>query len=376
MFRFLFFVSICILAANCAPDPLVVPELAEFGKMPSNAPEPSDNVSSPEKIELGRLLFYDPILSGNRDVACATCHHPNSDYAENLELSLGVGALGLSENRRGGTLVKRNSMTILNTAFNGIKTDAMPDPLNTFMFWDNRMKSLEAQALGPIRSFEEMRGHAFAEMAATDSVVARLQKIQVYQDRFAQAFGTAGISEDRLAKAIAAFERSLVATNSSFDQYINGSTNAMSELELRGLQAFVEVGCNGCHTGPMFSDFELHTLGVPDNERLEKLDLGADDKRLFRTGSLRNLANTAPYMHNGKLRTLEDVLDFYEDASEGEGNLSVPDNQVDEKVRNLNLGDGDKAAIVAFIKALTDPNFDKKIPESVPSGLPVGGAIK
>ena len=148
------------------------------------ANSPADNPSSASKIALGKMLFYDPILSGKKDVACATCHHPSTGYSDGLDLSIGVNATGFGNNRHflsPNTIafVKRNSQTILNTAFNGINTAGVYNPSTAPMFWDNRTQSLENQSAGPIATLEEMRGNAYSEAVAVDSVVARLKNIAV-----------------------------------------------------------------------------------------------------------------------------------------------------------------------------------------------------
>jgi len=365
-----------IFITSCQPEPTVLsPEDNPFGSLPETVVDPPDNLSTPEKIDLGRMLFWDPILSGNKDVACVSCHHPDNDYAEELETSLGVGGQGLSRSRRGGTLVKRNSMTILNTAFNGIDENGNYDPANTVSFWDNRAESLEEQALEPILSFEEMRGHAFAEELTIDSVTARLEAIPEYRQMFRAAFDTDEIDGEQIAKAIAAFERTLIANNSPFDRFARGDANALSQRELDGMNAFIDAGCDNCHSGPMFSDFELHTLGVPENPRITDFDEGAGNQK-FRTGSLRNLSNTGPYMHNGVFETLEDVVEFYDDIDNGSENPNVPDSQLDPLLEDLQVPDGRRAdRIVDFINSLSDPSFDKTIPSRVPSGLNPGGDI-
>ncbi len=319
---FLLFISTCIVFTACQTESIEIPRNQQFGSLPETIQSPINNPLTPEKVELGRALFWDPILSGNKDVACATCHHPSNDYAERLDLSLGVGGKGLSENRHDGTLVERNSMTILNTAFNGIGVEGVYDANHSVMFWDNRNQSLEEQALEPILSFEEMRGNAFSLEVTMDSITNRLKKISAYRTLFGAAFGTETIDSNGVAKALAAFQRTLVANNSRFDQYARGNEEALSTLEVRGMLAFSEVGCDNCHNGLMFSDFELHAIGVPDNQKLEEIDEGAGSHD-FRTGSLRNLVNTAPYMHNGVFETLEEVLEFYEDASGGD-DISIP----------------------------------------------------
>ena len=351
--------------------------------LPREFVAPADNPQTPEKVELGRLLFWDPILSGNRKVACGTCHHPDFGYAEDLDLSIGVDGAGLGSDRRFVSsdpipFVKRNSQTVLNTAFNGIDLDGSYDPAAAPMFWDDRARGLEAQALLPILTFEEMRGHAYPEEDAVDTVVARLQAIPEYRSLFAEAFdGEDTVSTENLGKALAAFQRSLVANNSPYDRYMRGETNAMTRLEIRGMQRFEQVGCINCHNGPMFSDYKLHVLGIRDNRLLEESDSGAvEQPYAFRTPSLRNLALTAPYMHNGLFATLEDVVEFYDDVGDrDERNVNLQRNQIDPLIRTLDDPDDHERELIAFLNALNDDNYDRKIPDGVPSGLNPGGEI-
>jgi cytochrome c peroxidase len=285
-------------------------------------------------IELGRLLFWDPVLSGNKDIACATCHHPDFAYADGRDLSLGTGSVGLGPARvdlsRGQIpIVKRNAPSIVNTAFNGLDAErrrrrsqpssreatlASVDPLRAPMFWDSRLRSLEAQALEPLKARDEMRGDAYSEAAAVETVVARLRGNREYNDRFKKVFGANTAIDDRqLGQAIAAFERSLVAMNSPFDRFRAGDVTALSTQQRRGMATFDEVGCDRCHEGIMFSDFDLHAEGIRDNPKLTEPDAGTRRFR-FRTPSLRNVTLTAPYMHNGMLKTLDDVLQFYDNG--------------------------------------------------------------
>lgn len=333
---------------------------------------------------LGKLLFFDPILSGKKDVACATCHHPANGYADNLDLSIGVNAVGLGRNRRFLTpntfpFAKRNAHTILNTAFNGMDINGKFDAATAPMFWDSRIKSLELQALEPIKSMEEMRGNAYTEAVALDSVVARLKKIPEYQQLFTTAFGGTGtqaITITNLGKAIASFERTLTAMNAPFDRYKRGETTAMTALQIQGMNAFQTVGCAACHSGNMFSDYQLHVLSVPDNTKSLTSDAGANGTYAFRTASLRNLRATAPFMHSGVFQTLDDVLRFYGRIAGGNSqNPKVAVRQIDPKIRNVRIRNN-QAALVAFINALSDDNFDKTVPTSVPSKLNVGGNIR
>ena len=351
--------------------------------LPEAVAAPPDNPQTPEKVELGRLLFWDPILSGNRQVACATCHHPQFGYAENLDLSIGVDGAGLGEARRFVAadpipFVKRNSQTILNTAFNGIDLQGGYDPATAPMFWDVRARGLEAQSLLPILTFDEMRGHAYPEEDAVATVVARLAAIPEYRSLFAGAFeGAAPVSAENLGKALAAFQRSLIANNSPYDRYMRGEAGAMTPLQIRGMRHFQREGCINCHNGPMFSDYQLHVLGIRDNRKLQASDAGSvDEPYAFRTPSLRNLAYTAPYMHNGLFPTLEDVIEFYDDVGDrDERNVNLLRSQIDPLTRTLDDPDDHERELIAFLDALNDKDFDRKIPERVPSGLNPGGEI-
>lgn len=320
-------------------------------RLPGSVPAPADNPTSPEAVELGRLLFWDPILSGGRDVACATCHHPDFAYTDGLEVSIGVGGR-----------VLRNAPTVLATGWNGLTWEGAVAPELAPMFWDHRARSLEAQVLGPIRSELEMRGTTIAEDAILDELVARLEALPDYVTRFEAAFGAEGVSATTMAKAIAAFERTLVPRDSSFDRYLAGDDDAMTAPQLRGLHGFIDQGCARCHSGPLLSDFQLHRLAVPTRPG-DPTDLG-DGHGRFRTPSLRMVTRTAPYMHNGSVANLDDLVDFYH-------NLEVTD--------PLQVGDvepplGGADDMILFFEALSDGTFDRTIPERVPSGLPPGGA--
>ncbi|MEP3211127.1 MAG: cytochrome-c peroxidase [Maribacter sp.] len=351
--------------------------------LPKNVKFPKDNPPSAEKERLGRFLFFDPILSGNKDVACASCHHPNNGYAEFLDISIGTNAHGFGSKRKFNSpndipFVKRNAQTVINTAFNGIDTRERYRPENAPMFWDDRAKSLEMQALEPIKAFEEMRGHGFSETEILEVVVQRLNDIPKYQELFVDAFGNDNpITIENLGKAIAAFERTLVTNNSRFDKYMRGDATAILLSEKDGFELFKSVGCVNCHNGPMFSDYKVHVLGVPENKKLPVADAGVKDSFGFRTPTLRNLRFTAPYMHNGSLKNLKQVLEFYEDISNGkERNKLVSKDRYDPFVRELNLSVKEMSLIISFLNTLNDDSFDKTIPKAVPSGLSVGGNIQ
>lgn len=380
----LFLVFLCLISSSfifsCKNNDPEVTTVAE--EITPSALKAEITTASPQTIALGKMLFWDPILSGNKDVACATCHHPANGYADNLDISIGVGGVGLGGNRhflnpRTGVFVKRNSQTLLNTAFNGMDINGNYDPVNAPMFWDSRVKSLENQSLEPIKTLEEMRGTRFSETSALDSVMVRLKNIPEYQLLFKNAFGgTQAITTSNMSIAIAAFERTLTANNSPFDRYRRGEKTAMNALEIQGMNAFQTVGCAGCHTGSMFSDYQLHVLSVPDNAKLTTSDAGANGTYSFRTPSLRNLKVTAPYMHSGVFSTLDDILRFYGRIAGGNSqNPNVNIRQVDAKIRNVRI-QNNTASIIAFINTLSDDNFDKTIPTTVPSKLNPGGNIK
>lgn len=344
---------------NLEPDPRDT-----IGPLPSSVAAPADNPTTPEAVELGRLLFWDPILSGGRDVACATCHHPDFAYSDGLAVSIGVGGRGVGPVRAtnpAAARVPRNAQTVLATGWNGLSNDGALAPERAPMFWDHRVESLELQALAPIKSELEMRGTGFTEEQILDEVVARVAGVPEYAARFQAAYGAEGVTATTLGRAIAAFERTLVPMNSSFDRYLAGDDDAMSAVQIRGLRGFIDSGCSRCHSGPLLSDFELHELPVPTRPG-DPVDLG-DGMRKFRTPSLRMVSKTAPYMHNGALATLDDVFDFYHNVEDTDpllrGDVEPP------------LGGAED--VRQFFEALSDGTFDRTIPASVPSGLPPGG---
>ncbi len=360
--------------------------------LPQSVNAPPGNPLTADKIALGKLLFWDPILSGNRDVACATCHHPSNAYAESRELSIGVNGIGFGRSRRFQApnsipFVKRNSPTLVNVGFNGINQAAEYNPTNAPMFWDIRVRSLETQALEPIKSFEEMRGDAYPEDKAVETVVARLNAIPEYRALFGKAFGGRNaVNATNLGKAIASFGRSLISNNSPFDRYRRGEQSAMTAAQLEGMDRFEEVGCIECHNGPMFSDYKVHVLGVPDNSTLPRTDRGVadmpaafrsasfeDTPYAFRTASLRNLRDTAPYMHNGRFSTILGVMEFYDVLPR---NPNVRRDDLDPLAQRIGDINDAASAIVAFLEALNDDSFDKAIPSRVPSGLNPGGRIQ
>jgi cytochrome c peroxidase len=297
------------------------PNLA-LGQLP-NVPIPAHNLQFDAKAELGKLLFFDPRLSKDGTVSCASCHVPAAGFSDPRQFSLGVGG------KQGG----RNAPPALNAAF------------NHFQFWDGRAGSLEEQALGPIQNP--------IEMAETlDNVVKKIGKVKGYKDRFRAVFGEE-VSAEGIAKAIAAFERTLISTNSAFDRYSAGDKAALPESARRGLELFQgKARCVLCHNGPNFTDNKFHHIGVPQTGPLKE-DLGRyavtkrdSDRHAFKTPSLRSVSLTAPYMHTGAFKTLEEVVEFY-----NKGGEALPGK--DPFMTALNLTDQEKKDLVEFMQSLT-----------------------
>ena len=369
-------------------------------------PRAAGDAPHADRVELGRLLFFDPILSGEKDVACATCHHPAFAFADGRELGAGASGVGLGPERLVSSsaltgapigLEGRNSPTVLNAAFNADQ-NGRPSHLG-LQFWDGRAAGLEEQARGPITSRTEMAGDAYSADVARDSVIARLRAIAEYVQRFRAAFPTEAaltsgaevITMDTYGRAVAAYERELVTRNSSFDRYARGDDEALSKRQKLGLELFfTKARCAQCHIGPMFSDFRFRVIGVPQvgpgGVVIDGDDVGREehtrlptDRHAFRTPSLRNVELTAPFMHDGVFVTLEDVVQFYNDGARPRHG-GVPDASLDPLVRDpLGLSDDEVDAVVAFLGALTDSGSELdprllSVPAIVPSGLtPVFG---
>ena len=346
------------------------------GVILSSLPETS-LTSSVERVELGRLLFWDPILSGDRDVACATCHLPEFGYTDGRDRSIGVGGVGSGPSRAVGHTgtVPRNAPSILNTVWNGIDEFGLFNPKQAPMFWDNRVQGLENQALEPLRSEQEMRGNNFTVDELDVEIVNRLAAIPDYQTRFQSIYGAVAITQELVGDALADYQRTLIANNSPFDRWVRGDSNAMSMAQIEGMSEFVQVGCASCHSGPMFSDFETHVLGVEEANGLQVPDSG-DGSFAFRTPTLRQLNFTSPYFHGGQSATLSEAIEFYDRPSRSQ-NPNVSTNELDSEFLSTPSVNGERAIrIEQFLNALNDPNFDRTRPATVPSGLPVGGLIE
>ncbi|TAK11674.1 MAG: hypothetical protein EPO32_11280 [Anaerolineae bacterium] len=320
------------------------------------------NSTTPEKIELGRLLFYDPILSAENDMACASCHHPDYGFADGLSQALGRGAGGVGPERAGGVSLTRNTPSLWNVAY------------SSALFWDGRVDSLEYQAIVPINHADEMA------VGNTEELVSELRAIPEYVTLFEAAFGSgeAAISSENIVRAIAAFERTLLSQDSPFDRYAAGDPDALTPPQRRGLTLFrsAALRCFECHETPTFASDTFRIVGVPDFPGLPH-DAGraavvaSGDDGAFKVPTLRNIALTAPYMHNGVFTTLEEVIAFY---SDGGGRAHGQEN-VDPFLQGFELTDQETQDLIAFMYALTDESQLPDTPETVPSGLPVAHRI-
>ncbi len=305
--------------------------------------EPDDNPTTPEKAELGRLLFFDPILSENDDLSCATCHHPDRGFADGRATALGMTGVDLP----------RNTPTLWNVAY--VQS----------LFWDGRTNSLEDQALVPLTHADEMGVGDPATMAA------QLAAIPEYVALFDAAFGggQAAVTPDNALRALAAFQRTLVSDDAPFDRYAAGDFDALTAQQRRGLALFRSgaLRCFECHGAPTFASDTFRVVGVDSDDpgRAGVTDDGVFGA--FKVPTLRNIALSAPYMHDGSMETLEEVLDFYAAG----GGRAHGFEQVDVFVNPFEMSDQERADLVAFMFALTDESNKPQIPAAVPSGLPV-----
>jgi cytochrome c peroxidase len=293
---------------------------------------PSANLLTATKVELGRKLFSSTSLSRTSDVSCATCHDPTRAFSDGRTIAVGVA----------GRTGRRHSPALVNRGF------------GESFFWDGRAASLEDQVVMPIADPNEMD---FSVAGA----VMRLQRDPAWVKDFAAAFGRPVNARD-LGYALASFVRSIVSGDSRVDRYLDGDDTALSAAEVRGLRVFRGAGlCTSCHKGGNFTDEAFHNTGVawvPDNSAAggRFADRGRagvtkrpEDEGAFRTPTLREISRTAPYMHNGSLPTLEAVVNFYEPGGRANPNL-------DPDLMPLQLAAADKAALVAFLKALDGRN--------------------
>lgn len=299
---------------------------------------PEDNPLTVEGVALGRKIFYDPILSGDNTQACADCHKQEFGFSDPHPLSTGIDGIE-------GT---RNAMAIINLGWNQFG-----------FFWDGRAVTLEDQALQPVVNPIEMN-------TTWPEVEAKLNASEEYKTLFKQAYGVDYIDSMTVAKAIASFERTLISGNSRFDQWYSQQSIQLTDQELRGYVLFQseDGDCFHCHTlGGFLTDNQFHNNGLDSlyvDEGRYLVSGSSTDMGRFRTPTLKNIELTAPYMHDGRFFTLEEVMDHYNDHILRSSTLNnFLDLHLDphQNVGGLNLTQEDKAALVAFLKTMTDPDF-------------------
>lgn len=313
----------------------------QWEALPETAPSPADNPTSADKVELGKTLFFDPRLSSNGTVSCFSCHNVMEGGDDHRTTSIGV------HGQAGG----RNAPTVWNAAFHSTQ------------FWDGRAASLEEQAKGPPANPIEMG------MSDLDAVADRIAKIPGYKPYFDKVFGQGdNITIDNIAKAIAAYERTLITPNSAYDKYVRGDQTAMNEQQLRGMRTFANTGCSSCHSGANFDGPSLPTgqgffqkfpvftnntyvskYGLMNDTGRMSVTGKAEDKNMWRVPSLRNLQYTAPYMHTGTVKTLDEAVKI------------MAKSQLDKE-----LSDSDLQDIVAFLDTLNG-EFPKQTMPRLPA---------
>ncbi len=303
-----------------------------------DVPVPDDNPMTRPKVELGRLLYFEKRFSGDGKVSCATCHMPRRGFSNARQYGIGFD----------GRLTLRNVPTVINAAY------------SESQFWDGRAASLEEQARGPILHPSEMA-------SSEERIIRTLGAIPGYRERFEAAFGSPGISLERVVQAIATFERTLLSGNSPFDRWkYGGDQSALSPRAIRGFEVFRTKGnCVKCHLVDEFSapftDDKFHNLGIGMDKKPLQLGREAITKKIkdrgkFKTPTLRHVTHTAPYMHDGRFNTLAEVVDFYDKGGEQNPNL-------DPDMKPLKLTKAEKEDLIAFMGALTGDLPEVKTPE-------------
>ena len=297
----------------------------EWQALPNTAPAPADNPTTAEKVELGRMLYFDPRFSHTGTVSCNSCHNLMLGGEDNRPFSMGI------HGKTGG----RSAPTVWNAAFASAQ------------FWDGRAATLEDQAKGPVVNPVEMG------MSDLEKAMDRVRAIPGYKPYFVKAFGEDNpMTVENAARAVAAFERTMITPNSSYDRFVKGDKTALNAQQQRGMQTFTDVGCTGCHSGPAFNGpamapgagFFMKFPTFADNDYVKKYDLVKDkgrfevtkkdsDMHLFKVPTLRNIALTAPYFHNGSVATLDEAVRV---MARTQLNKELSDQQVTDVVAFLN----------------------------------------
>ncbi|MEE9343683.1 MAG: cytochrome c peroxidase [Gammaproteobacteria bacterium] len=302
--------------------------------LPDTPPHPADNAPTADRVALGKSLFFDPRLSGDGNMSCATCHNPLLGWSDGLPTAKGVKSKVLG----------RASPTIINTGYNSIQ------------MWDGRKASLEDQAMGPMEATVEMN-------MDTEKLFRWLNQSEGYIEKFGKAYPGKAIDAGTVSKAIASYERTVVSNKSRFDDWVKGNAKAMNAREINGFKLFVgKANCSVCHSAPNFTDDGFHNIGLaswgdkePDMGRYSERPLRLM-KGAFKTPTLREISRTAPYFHDGSSATLASVVDQYDKGGSVKTNLSP-------NMKSLDLSSQDKKDLVAFMETLSSPYQVVGLPE-------------
>jgi len=336
--------ALSILVTSLAVTSLIGSQDMKKWLRPVEVPQPADNKLTPERIKLGKLLYFDKRLSSSGKISCATCHHPKRGWTDEHPTPKAVG--------HEGAVGPRNSPVILNTAYQNRQ------------FWDGRVRTLEQQALGPIEADVEMN-------MPLDVLIPKLNKIKGYKRLFKKAYPKSGgnITKEYLAKAIASFERTVVSTESPFDKYAKGNKRAISKKAKEGFELFKgKAKCIDCHDGFNFTDGSFHNIGLNDGE-LQGKELGrylvkrrAAWYGVMKTPTLRDVTKSYPYFHDGSVKTLEEATAICAGGGRYEHNVKNKSLSIVDR----HLTEAEIAKIVSFMKTLTGPDMKLKIPTKFP----------
>lgn len=320
--------SLIAMALAMTPSTDVQAERAAYER-PLEIPFPEGRPYSPQMATLGKMLFFDPRLSGAKNMNCASCHNPSFGYEVPVPTPIGAA----------NTKLRRQAPTLQNIAW--------VEPL----FWDGRSPTLEEQARHPIQEPVEMNGY-FPE------IIRALSEVSLYNTWFKRLFPERGMTRETILTAIATFQRTIVTGTTPFDRWVRGEEDAISEAAKRGFQLFNgDANCATCHSGWNFTDNRFHDTGLPTNDigRAKQEPTNVHARFAVKTPSLRNLEYRAPYMRDGSLRTIDDVLQFYM-----EGGIQRP--SLSPAMTRLQISMADKADLLAFLKTLTADKTEISLP--------------
>jgi cytochrome c peroxidase len=342
-----------VAASSHVQQPTAWPRIAER----------PDNPSTLAKVKLGRTLFFDPVLSNDNRTSCAHCHHPDLGFSDGLPRGRGYGAEGAGASRHDGIVLPRHTTALWNVAY------------APRLYVDGRAKDLEDQARFPITTDDEMKQDP-------QTLVAELKALDEYGPMFDRAFAGrngSAITFENVCRALAVFERTLVSRHSRYDRFVSGDLGALTPSEKCGLALFQSerTRCSSCHVPPLFTNNEFRVTGVGDvagltpdpHKDTAESGRGGGPNTAYRVPTLRNVTLHPPYMHNGSIRSLSDVLNFYSHGGGRGRGLDLP--HQDAAIRPFPLSAAEKDDLIAFLGSLTDTSSMPPIPRSVPSGLEV-----